>query len=107
MGLERVAITIKCIYRNTKVRIKFNDSISEPLHINKGVRQRCGLSPALFNIYINKILQEFKRVMKKSIQLNNRKLVNTILYADDQILLATSEDELQTMAHHLNLTARK
>jgi len=40
-------------------------------------------------------------------QLNNRKLVNTILYADDQILMATSEDGLQTMAYHLNLIARK
>ena len=39
--------------------------------------------------------------------LNNRKLVNTILYADDQILMATTEDELQTMAHYLNLIARK
>ena len=45
--------------------------------------------------------------MKKSIQLNNRKFVNTILYADDQILIAKSEDELQTMAYHLNRTARK
>jgi beta-xylosidase len=35
------------------------------------------------------------------------KLVNTILYADDQILMATSEDDLQTVAHHLNLIARK
>jgi hypothetical protein len=33
--------------------------------------------------------------------------VNTILYADGQILMATSEDDLQTMAHHLNLIARK
>jgi len=86
--------TIKCIYRNTTVRIKFNDRISEPIHINKGVGQGCGLSPALFNTYINKITQEFKRLMKKDIQLNNRKLVNTILYADDQILIAASEDEL-------------
>jgi len=39
-------------------------------------------------------------------QLNNRKLVNTILYADDQILIATSEDELQRMAYHLNLIAK-
>jgi hypothetical protein len=31
----------------------------------------------------------------------------TILYADDQILMATSEDKLQTMAYHLNLIARK
>ena len=29
------------------------------------------------------------------------------LYADDQILMATSEDDLQTMAYHLNLIARK
>jgi len=46
-------------------------------------------------------------VIRKGIQLNNRKLVNTILYADDQILIATSEDDLQTMAHHLNLIAKK
>ena len=27
--------TVKYIYRNTKIRIKFNDGISEPIHINK------------------------------------------------------------------------
>ena len=36
-----------------------------------------------------------------------RKVLSAILYADDQILMATSEDDLQTMAHHLNLIARK
>jgi len=45
--------------------------------------------------------------LKKGIQLNNRKSVNTILYADDKILIATSKDDTQTMAYHLNLTARK
>jgi len=44
---------------------------------------------------------------KKSIQLNNRKLVNRILYADDKILLTISEDDLKRMAYHLNLIARK
>jgi len=34
-------------------------------------------------------------VVKKGIQPNKRKILNTILYADDQILMATSEDELQ------------
>ena len=33
--------------------------------------------------------------------------MNTVLYADDQILMATSEDELQTMAYQLNIIARK
>jgi hypothetical protein len=90
------------------MRMKFIDGIFEPIHINKGVRQGCGLSPVLFNTHSNKIIQEFKTVgRKKSIQLNNRKLVNMKLYADEQILMATSEDDLQTMAHHLNLIPRK
>jgi len=33
--------------------------------------------------------------------------MNKILYADKRILMATSEYGLQTMAQHLNLTARK
>jgi len=81
--------------------------MSEPIHINKGLRQECRLSPVLFHTYINKIKQEFKRVMKNGIVLNYRKLVNTILSADDPILIATSEDELQTVTYHLNFIARK
>jgi hypothetical protein len=46
-------------------------------------------------------------MIKKGIQINNRKLVNTILYGGDKILMATAEEELQTMAYHLNLIARK
>ena len=58
---------MKCIYRNTKVRIKFSDGISEPIHINQGVRQRCDLPLVFFNTCLNKIIQEFKREMKKGI----------------------------------------
>jgi hypothetical protein len=46
-------------------------------------------------------------VINKGIQLTNRKIINTVLYAGDQILMATCGDELQTMAHHLNLIPRK
>ena len=46
-------------------------------------------------------------MIKKGIPLNNRKILNTILHAGDQILMATSKDELQIMAYHLNLIARK
>ena len=55
----------------------------------------------------NQIVHKFKTTIMKGIQLNKRKYINTILYADDQILMATSEDDLQKMAYHLNLIARK
>ena len=38
---------------------------------------------------------------------NEIKYSKPILYADDQILIATSEEKLQTVAYHLNLIARK
>jgi len=59
----------------------------------------------LFNNIIdkNQMPQEWEEVYTN----NNRKLVNTILYADDLILMATSEDDLQTIAQHLNLIPRK
>jgi len=58
------------------------------------------------HIYNNKIIHKIKRVTKKGIKPNNRKLVNTTLYADGKILIATSEDELQTKAYH-HFKARK
>jgi hypothetical protein len=75
----------------------FSDIVSEPKQINKGVRQGCGLFPVLFTVDISKILQEFKMVINKDIHLTNRKIINTVLYVDDQMLLATSHDEFKTM----------
>jgi hypothetical protein len=72
--------------------VTFSDTVNEQKQINKGVRQGCGLSPVLFNVDISNILQEFKVVINKGIHLTNRKIINTMLYADDQMLLATSED---------------
>jgi hypothetical protein len=53
------------------------------------------------------IKQDYTTMHGQPVIKKNRKLVNTILYADEQILMATSEDDLQTMAYHLNLIARK
>lgn len=57
--------TIKYIYRNMKARIKYNnDAVSEPIQINKDVRQGPGLSPIPSSVYINKSLHQFKMVDK-------------------------------------------
>jgi len=61
----------------------FSETVSEPKQINKGIRQGCGLSTVLFSVDIGKILQEFKMVINKGIHLTNRKIINTLLYADD------------------------
>jgi hypothetical protein len=44
------------IYAQTKILIKFNNTLSEPIDINKAVGQGCPLSPTLFNIYLDEII---------------------------------------------------
>jgi hypothetical protein len=58
-------------YQNSKISIEYNDGqISERINTNKGVRQGCGLSPDLFNRYINKAIRE---VSYKGIETNHSK----------------------------------
>ena len=45
------------LYWQQKTIVKINNDISEPLKIEKGVRQGCVLSPALFNLYTDIIFR--------------------------------------------------
>jgi hypothetical protein len=88
---------------------KKDGQISEPMIINKGVRQGCELSPNLFNIYIgiNKAIKEWKQITQNEIQLTSGKRVQTILYSDDQVIKTKSEDETQMAVNELTKTAKK
>jgi hypothetical protein len=52
--------------------------------------------------YINKVLEEWKLTNPKSIHLLNSKYINTILFSDDQVLLAEIEDHVQENVTKLN-----
>jgi hypothetical protein len=94
---------IRNVYSNTHISIQGQgQQRSENIKTNKGVRQGCGLSPILFNFYINRLVKEWKAKTKSEIQVTKNNKISTILYSDDQILLATSEDELQLASLQLN-----
>jgi hypothetical protein len=95
---------IQSLYQNSKIRIKYNDGpISEPISVKKGVRQGCVLSLELFDMYINKVIKEWKQATQNGIQVTSRK----VLYADDQVIIAKSEDELQMAVNELNKIVKK
>ena len=76
--------------QTTKVRLK--NEVSDSLKIQRGDRQGCVLSPALFNLYTDIIFRKIDQMPGLKIGGHN---INNLRYADDTVLLAESETELQ------------
>ncbi|KAJ4448436.1 hypothetical protein ANN_10452 [Periplaneta americana] len=61
---------------------------------NQGLKQGCPLSRCLFNIYINALIKDWEIDLATHFMIDNKPL-KTLLYADDVIILANTEDNLQ------------
>ena len=68
--------------------------------INNGVRQGDTLSPTLFAIF-NDDLVRCLNVLNKGVQIGDKSLT-TLLYADDHVIVARNEEDLQYMLCKLN-----
>ena len=65
--------------------------------IRKGVYQGCTLSPCLFNLYAEYIMQNARLDKAQAgIQISRRN-TNNLRYADDTTLMAESEEELKSL----------
>ncbi|KAJ4437668.1 hypothetical protein ANN_17813 [Periplaneta americana] len=98
--------TIYELYNHNIIKITIGSEHTEWRPINCGVRQGCPLSPLLFNIYINSIIRHWRLTIHGNIPLFRNCTLDTLLYADHQVLFATNEDELQYSMHHLNIIAQ-
>ena len=82
----------------------YENETSEEITIKRGVRQCCIilLSPCLFNIYTEYLIREALED-GEGININGQNITN-IRYADDTIILAESEQQLQHMIDKLDAT---
>jgi len=82
------------LYRKHLAKVKVAGTLSQWFSVEKGVRQGCALSPYLFNIVAEMVMSEILDGFQGGLQIGGRMITN-LRYADDIILLATSEAELQ------------
>jgi hypothetical protein len=92
---------VQSLYHDTRICIKKENRQSKILEeINTGVRQGCPLSPVPFNIYIDDVIQKWQKVFQHNILKPKLKL-NTVLFADDQVIIAENEDNLRNATRKL------
>ncbi len=91
---------VKTLLTNTSSCIALSNCIrTDWFDVNCGVRQGDSMSPTLFSIYINDIVQHLKTHCP-TINIGDTE-INCLLYADDMVLIAEDENSLQCMLNEV------
>ncbi|XP_043579742.1 uncharacterized protein LOC122566489 isoform X1 [Bombus pyrosoma] len=102
MGVsEKPTRRIKELYTGTKNVVRIKNHNTKEFWTVRGVRQRCPLSPTLFNIYVAGLEGELRKGQAGAIAIGGKK-VWSLTYADDIVLMADREEELKEMLRRLN-----
>ena len=87
---------ISSLYSNPRSRVILNEHETRYFDCPVGVKQGDCLSPTLFAIFINDLASEIKN-SNIGLILNETLTINILLYADDIVLLAKNEEDLQDL----------
>ena len=93
---------IKDLYSKSNCSIKLDQHKTKSFKYLRGVRQGCTLSPLLFNFYLNDLPFLLDNTSHSDpLVLPNGVKLNSLLYADDLILLSRSQQGLQNCLNKL------
>ena len=82
------------MYEKVKSCVRSNSGIKNFFNYNRSVRQGCLLSPLLFSLYINDLVNHLETDGAQGVELWDIRLC-AMLYADDLILMAENENDLK------------
>jgi hypothetical protein len=95
-GVPEVLINnVRAYYHISTGQVRRGDHLSEKFKIEMGVKQGCSLSPLLFSIFINDILDDIKSA-KLGVEIPGvSETLSGLLYADDLALLLENPRDIK------------
>ena len=108
MGIpDHLPCLLRNLYVGQKATIRTGHGTTDWLQIGKGVCQGCILSPCLFNLYAEYIMQNAGLdEAQAGIKIAGRN-INNLRYADDTTLMAEGEEELKSPLMKVEVESEK
>ena len=97
MGIpDHLTYLLRNLYAGQEATVRIGHAIKDWFQIRKGVCQGCILSPCLFNLYVEYIMQNVQLDEAQAGIKIARRNINNLRYAYDTTLMAESEEELKS-----------
>ena len=106
IGIDpRIVDIVENIYSNAECAVVVNKQITNWFKVKVGVRQGCLLSPVLFNIFLEFVMDELKS-LDDHLELKEN-MSTELRYADDTTLVATIFEKLEISTAELETACSK
>jgi hypothetical protein len=83
-----------------------DNELTEWFQVTVGVRQSCSLSPYLFNLLLEAVMQEALKGATAGVNINGQ-LINNLRFADDIDLIAQTQEQLQELTDRVDETSKQ
>ena len=86
---------LNIFYKNASYSVKIGNKMTKLFNCDRRVRQGCSLSPILFNLFLNDLLNILDRANSDPVSSSNLCHVSCLMYADDVVIISKSPPGLQ------------
>ena len=98
MGIpDHLTHLLRDLYAGQAAAVNSGDGTTDGFQIGKGVHQGCILSPCLFNLYAESIIQNARLYEAQAGFKISKRIINNLRYADNTSFMAESEEELKSL----------
>ena len=94
---DHLTYLLRNLYAGQEGTVRTRHGTTDWFQIGKGVRQGCVLSPFLFNLYAEYIMQNSRLDEALARIKIARRNINNLRYADDTTLMAESKEGLKSL----------